>query len=239
MNFKHVFKQVVFSVLLLGMIAAGVMLGQWQLQRHAWKTKLLANLDAAWATPLDHEIVRTDLFISAPDDTYFKRGMITGLLIPSFSVLSGPHSHNGQSGFYWLTPMQGLGGVIVWVNRGFVPKDFTIPSESAMTISVSGLLYDPAPIGLVTRGPNMPFDKFTRVSEKLSGKKNTRVSPLLFRALVPVTDTAGVVVLDAKPEFRNSHMAYAIFWFAMSGVAALYGIFRVLRGLRSAHQKVA
>ena len=115
------------TLLALPALAVLLSLGTWQMQRKAWKERILGAIAerAQGATiPLADAIARR----AAGADTEYQRVRLTGRFLHGgerhlYTVLSG------QAGYLVYAPMRTEGGAIVLVNRGFVPERLKEPAS--------------------------------------------------------------------------------------------------------------
>lgn len=204
-------------------------LSEWQFAREAWKTRLLDHLTAAWRTPLDHPLRPSDFFPDPVDDTYFRRGQITGTLLLTETLILKPRRLNEQVGGNVLTPLRLTDGTQIWVDRGFVPEGVTPPSSppSSAPVVVRGLVYVPDWRGL-GYGQDGKYHLFTPLpaSDHLP-------TPTILRALAPIIPGDGITVIEAQPTFPNNHRQYALFWTGMAGLSGFYALGLGWRSKRS------
>lgn len=209
----------------------GARLSEWQFARAIWKTRLLNNLAAAWQTPLDHPLEISDFFPDPPDDTYFRRGQITGKLLTAETLILKPRRLNEQVGGNVLTPLLLADGTRIWVDRGFVPEEVTpsLSTSPSAPIVVRGLVYVPAWRGL-WYGPDGKYHPFAPLTATVPTRPSASA---ILRALAPVVPGDGITVIDAPPTFPNNHRQYAFFWAGMAGLSGLYALGLARRSRRS------
>lgn len=216
------------------LIAAGAVililtaLGLWQMQRLAWKTDLIARVDARVAAdpvPAPEPAAWPDL----TDETdEYRRVAVTGTYAPDSDVLVQAVTDRG-AGFWVLTPLTTDGGWTVLVNRGFVPRDRRDDRPlPAGPQTVTGLLRLSQPGGAFLRA-NDPVENrwYSRDTAAIGGFLGLdAVAPYFIDA-----DRAG----DKQPiggltviGFRNNHLSYALTWFVMAGGLAFL-TFRAVR----------
>lgn len=203
-------------------------LGFWQVERLAWKTQLLANLETAYrADPVKFDLDYAALFPNSVDDTVFIRGTLQGELDDGLSFLIGPRSRDGQVGYHWYSFLRLAGqDAGIWVDRGFVPEGFVPATMQKKNLALTGLAYQ-------TKWPGVMRDFSGNLLKHPVIRKSTESSSLVFRSETPTTDDARVSVDTSKPAFRNDHLSYAIFWFGLAIIAVLIGTIQLI----SAYQK--
>lgn len=213
--------------LLLALLFAG--LGVWQVQRLQWKTQLIATVEArAHATPIPapgpderdggrraYQAVRVQGVFAHDRET----------LVQAVTVL-GP-------GYWVLTPLDTDRGFAVLINRGFVPgeraaaRDWSRP-EGAQT--VRGLLRVTEPNGGFLRANDPEADRWR--SRDVAAIAQTRgVTGPIAGYFIDAADDGqggwprgGLTVL----KFSNSHLVYALTWFALAGLG-VFGAWRFWR----------
>src|SRR5438552_3760429 len=112
----------VWQILIAAILGTALLvgLGVWQLQRLAWKEALIAERDARLNSPpvtLDQALKEFDAdhpveFLKVEADGVFQHNAEAFMLT----------SEGGVPGFEVVTPLQSKEGVVVLVDRGFVPE---------------------------------------------------------------------------------------------------------------------
>lgn len=112
------------------LVVIGLSLGQWQLRRAAYKENLAAQIEAKGkATPQE---LSTEL--RTIEQVEFSRMVVTGRFLKERGVWldNRPHPRGRDpksgiaTGFILMMPfaIKGQPNTIIWVNRGWVPRDF-------------------------------------------------------------------------------------------------------------------
>lgn len=209
-------------------------LGVWQVQRLAWKLDLIERVDArVHAEPVSAPGPERWSEINASQDEYI-RVRLDGIFLHDKEVRVVASTERGP-GYWVMTPLVRQDGTTVIVNRGFVPNEMRDASVRA-----AGQIEGPAMVvGLL------------RISERDSWilRKNDPVADRWYRRDPIEIGTArglGTVApffvdADATPNrggwplggltrvhFSNSHLIYALTWFALAVMAAI-GAFYVVR----------
>jgi surfeit locus 1 family protein len=215
-----------------------VSLGLWQLQRLQWKEALIARVTSRMdAAP-----------VSAPGpaswsgldlaDLEYQPVTVSGRFqndkeVDVVYALTEPRGPVGGIGYMIMTPFLTDHGWLVYVNRGFVPKD----RKSADTrkeglidgeTTVTGLIRQPAP-----RSWYMPNDGVSN-NEWMSrdpaayarayGNPLAKVAPYLIDAKYDPNLPGGLPQSgETIVSFPNNHFQYALTWFGLA--AALVGVF--------------
>ncbi|MEM8978121.1 MAG: SURF1 family protein [Pseudomonadota bacterium] len=188
-----------------------ILLGNWQMARLSWKLDLIAQVESrAFAEPVQASVAE-------PLPAYQRVGVIgrfdhgAALRVKALTDL-GP-------GHWVVTPLMTDEGAI-WVNRGFVPSPATgiSVSEPNGLQRVTGLVRDSVPNGTLLEkndpGTARWFSVDIPAMTKAAG---------LDHAASYYIDADHIGPVDAWPrggltrlEFRNSHLSYALTWYAMA-----------------------
>ena len=190
-------------------------LGVWQVKRLYWKLDLIERVNQrVSAAP-----VLAPASIDGLNDEY-RHVQVTGRFLDGLDVRVKAVSELG-SGYWLLTPLQLETGGVVLINRGYVSLKWTAPTDAAPPASqtVTGLLRLSEPGGGFLRS-NDPANQrwFSRdVAAIAKSRGLTQVAPYFIDAEVAVFDkrsepVGGLTVIA----FHNSHLIYAITWFALA-----------------------
>ncbi|WP_018001325.1 SURF1 family protein [Paracoccus sp. N5] len=199
-------------------------LGVWQVQRLAWKTDLIARVEtrlAAAPVPAPGPAGWAGL---SPADEY-RRVSARGRYAEGADTLVKAVTSRGP-GFWVMTPLTTPEGWTLLVNRGFVPEDKRAEADRILPhgpVSVSGLLRLSQPGGAFLRS-NRPeagrwYSRDTAAIAETLGLGE--VAPYFIDAdaradaRLPI---GGLTVVS----FRNSHLGYALTWFALAALWALW-----------------
>ena len=216
-------------------IAVLCSLGMWQLQRLEWKNNLQTQLDKAY------DESRRLPALSARDvkdeDFTFKRGIIKGRYIPGQNFLVGPRTFDGKPGAHFYGAFRMNDGSIVFVNRGWVPQDFTFFGDDRRRMprqALTGLFKKPPQANRFTPD-NDPQAKqwyhpdlqaMAAIADISSQQAITNYLFILeddnSKSFYPVKSAVQI-------ELRNQHLQYAVFWFMMALVLAAMFYMRFMR----------
>ncbi|NBZ87746.1 SURF1 family protein [Stagnihabitans tardus] len=191
---------VVLSVLGVALFLA---LGVWQVQRLAWKTALIAEVDMRLASAA---VPATEA--GAPEYT---RLTVKGRYLAR-QILVKAVTEEGQ-GDWVMTPLTTDQGWTLWVNRGFLPDGETLPPPPAQA-EVTGLARDSQPGGGFLRANDPTADRwFSRDVAAMSAASGVQAVGWFLDA-----ETGGPLPVPGLTvvEFRNSHLIYAVTWFALA-----------------------
>nr|WP_268939175.1 SURF1 family protein [Paracoccus aerius] len=192
-------------------------LGVWQVQRLAWKTDLITRVDARVAADPVPAPPPAEWAGLTAENAEYRRVSVGGEYRPDSDVLVQAVTERG-AGFWVMTPLVTEDGWTVLVNRGFVAADRRddrpLPQGPQ---AVTGLLRLSQPDGAFLRANDPDAGRwYSRDTQAIAATLGLPdVAPYFIDA-----DRAG----DAQPiggltviAFRNSHLTYALTWFAMAG----------------------
>jgi surfeit locus 1 family protein len=218
------------GALLLAVVFAA--LGTWQIERRAWKLDLIARVDARLAaapTPLPSPAEWPGL---TRDRDEYRRLAIRGRFLPDRSVRVMAVTTQGP-GSWLLAPFRTEGGDIVLVNRGFVPPGWTPPAEDDPTETRGLLRFSEPGGGFLRRNEPAAGRWYSRDVEAIAAALGLGpVAPFFIDADEsgngPGRPVGGLTVTT----FRNSHLVYALTWFALAAmsVGAAVVAWRMRRG---------
>jgi surfeit locus 1 family protein len=222
---------VVLALVALVAFSGFAALGVWQIERRAWKLDLIDRVDARLhAAPVPAPGPAEWPEISAERDEY-RRVRLDGAFIPGRETFVQAVTELGP-GFWALAPFRTREGFAVLINRGFVAAerraDATAPTAET---SIVGLIRMTEPKG-----------GFLRANDPAADLWRSRDVAAIARAR-GLSDAAPYFVdADAAPNpggvpvggltvvaFRNSHLVYALTWFALAAMV-LVGAAIVARG---------
>jgi len=194
------------------LIAVFVLLGNWQMRRLAWKQDLIAAVDArAFAEPVDLP-QQFD-----PDQHTYMRVAVDGAFLESPAVLVKAVTEIGP-GFWVMSPMQ-TGRGILWVNRGLVPSSAKNSNDWVSPATpVTGLLRPSVVGGTMLERNDPAIDRWvSRDTQAMSDARGLDQTLPYFldadRQGAPGDwPRGGLTVI----RFNNSHLSYALTWYAMA-----------------------
>jgi surfeit locus 1 family protein len=231
------------TLALLGLCAvAGVAgltaLGVWQLERRVWKLDLIAKVDErVHAVPVALPAPSAWPAINADDDEY-RRVTTSGHFLHDRETLVQAVTERG-SGVWVLTPLQTDAGFAVLVNRGFVPADkrdaaMREQGQVAGETSVTGLMRMTEPHGAFLRANDAATDRwYSRDVVAIAAARGiTNVAPYFIDA--DATPNPGGLPIGGLTviAFRNTHLVYALTWFALALMLAGLAVRIALEELR-------
>lgn len=235
---RSTFARIIVTCSALLAIAAFIALGIWQVQRRAWKLDLIATTEQrVHAPPVQAPPPAAWAAITAEKDAY-RHVAATGIYLPDRSVRVQAVTELG-AGFWLLTPLRQPDGTIVLINRGFVldrqshatAVNTACGNEAIIARSpttVTGLLRISEPHGAFLRD-NVPSAQrwYSRdVAAIAQQQQLAPVAPYFIDADADPTQTPRVPSSDCPiggltvVHFHNSHLVYAITWFALALMVA-------------------
>ncbi|WP_394155144.1 SURF1 family protein [Loktanella salsilacus] len=205
-----------------GLFAAMIGLGNWQMHRLAWKLDLIEQVQTlAFGDPVPAP--------TAADAPEYLRVQARGEFDHSAAIRIKAVTEVG-AGFWVMTPLQ-TADQTIWINRGFVPSglnadDWTQPGGQ---VQVTGLVRADQPGGTLLES-NKPGEN-RWVSADLTVMSNAaNIGNAQLGYFIDDEADGGADVWPrgglTRLEFRNSHLAYAITWYAMALMffAAIVGV---------------
>lgn len=220
---------VVLGLFLCLAVAGFTALGLWQLQRRAWKLDLIDRVEARLAAAPVAAPGPADWPGLTRAANEYARVTVSGRYLHDRAVAVTAATVRG-SGYWILTPLEGPGFTVL-VNRGFVPPARRDPAArpGSLTpgiITVSGLLRLSEPDG-----------GFLRANEPQAGRWYSRdVAAIAAAEDLPPPVAPYFIDAEAAPDpaalpvggltvvrFRNTHLTYALTWFALAGGTAWLG----------------
>lgn len=221
----------------LALFVGFLALGGWQVQRLAWKTHLIAQVDArvhAAAVPAPGP---TQWAGVTRDRDQYRRVTVRGRFLHDKETLVQAVTDAG-GGFWVMTPLVDDRGFTVLINRGFVPSGRRDPAVRADgqvegPQTVTGLLRITEPKGGFLRANDPAGDRWrSRDVAAIAARRDlTRVAPYFIDADASPNPggwpRGGLTVI----RFANSHLVYALTWFGMA-LLTLVGLWLFLRDSR-------
>ncbi|MFV3075792.1 SURF1 family protein [Niveispirillum fermenti] len=214
-------------------------LGTWQMDRLAWKTDLIAHIDAGLAAG------PVDLPGDAPGAMVweYRRVRVTGYFLHDHESYIGPRLYTGtdgrqHQGVHVLTPLVRADGAgTVLVDRGWVPLDRRDPATRADgqvvgTVTVTAIARVPQGQGFM-QPDNRPDkrDFFWLDMGALAAIAGVdRLAPLVLQA--DDTPNPGGLPIGGRTiiQLKNDHLSYALTWYGLAltlvGVYIAFGFRR-------------
>lgn len=198
-------------------------LGQWQTGRAEHKQDLQQRLDSLSSEPA----VEVGSALADPEDVLLRRVQVRGVFDDRYTVFLDNRIYRHQPGYHVATPLRIAGSErYVLVNRGWVAAN---PDRSLPRV--------PAPPGEQrVEGIALPYsDRFIELSTKIAEgqvwqnlgleryRQATRLELQPFVIQQQSVATDGLVRDWPRPDLkRDTHLAYAFQWYAMSLAILIY-----------------
>ncbi|MFV0473600.1 MAG: SURF1 family protein, partial [Pikeienuella sp.] len=161
----------------------------------------------------------------------YRRVVISGRYLPDSDVLVKAVSDLG-AGYWVMTPLTADQGWTLLINRGFVPAGDSAPETRPVPegrITVAGLLRLSQPGGGFLRDNDPQADRwYSRDTAAIAASRNLpEAAPYFIDAEAGPDPRARPVGGLTVVRFRNSHLVYALTWFALAALwAAWLAVFR-------------
>lgn len=211
-----------------------IALGFWQLDRLDARRSFNASVQAAMELPTVELDSRVLAEISRnPSEYLYRRVRASGWFVDDLSILLRGRSDQGRPGVHLVTPMRLEDGVLVLINRGWLPAPdgATVdprPYDAGGKQTVRGSLQEMPgdiddPIALTVETEGHRVDTYLRLDrETLSWRFETPLPPLYVLADSAATD-GGLPLTVPPPALDDGpHLGYAIQWFSFAAIA-LFG----------------
>lgn len=196
-----------------------------------WKHALIARVDARVhaapvALPSDARLGGT-----GAADLEYLRVRASGVYQGSATALVRAATELG-TGYWTMTPLRLADGRQVWINRGFVPAGTSAATAGATApggrVTVIGLLRKSEPKGSILQSNRPEGDRWYArdVAAMASARGIGAVLPAFVDAQVEQADAPSSAKLRPVPgltqiRFPDSHLTYALTWFAMALFSAV------------------
>ena len=209
----------------LALFAGLVSLGNWQVQRRAWKLDLIERVEQRLrAAPTPAPGPADWSAIGKPDE--YRRVVVQGQFLHDREACTQAATKLG-AGCWVMTPLQQADGSLVWINRGFVPPERRDPAQRVAGQSsgpqrVEGLLRLTEPGGGFLRHNDPATDRWhSRDIAALSASRGLPASstaPYFIDSTTVVEEgpVGGLTVVS----FPNSHLVYALTWYGLALMVA-------------------
>lgn len=209
-------------------------LGTWQVERRAWKLALIERVEQRVRAPASVAPGPSEWPKVSRESDEYRHVAATGRFLSGADTLVQAVTDLG-GGRWVLTPLLQHDGSLVLVNRGFIAGE-SARAPAASQVTVVGLLRLSEPGGGFLRKNDAAAGRwYSRDVQAIATARGlARVAPYFIdaEAAPPAAALAGD---DSQPvggltvvSFHNSHLVYAITWYALA-VLSLVGLWQVLR----------
>ncbi|TVQ33733.1 MAG: SURF1 family protein [Geminicoccaceae bacterium] len=205
-------------------------LGSWQLDRSAWKTALIAELEARQAeAPVPLDLGRLDA------GWEHRRVVVSASLAPEPALRFGVEVQGIEPGHRILQLATLDDGTPVVVNRGWFPERAAVPlvtpGAAVELIGVVRWIEDrrPAPFTPANDAPRNRW--YWYEWDALETAFATALLPLVIDVTEGPTGPGLPVPQPVVVDLPNNHLGYAMTWFGLAlGLAVIYVAFGLQRG---------
>lgn len=227
--------------LLIGLLLASSLicarLGFWQLAR------LQQRLDRNTAITNELEAPLRPFSAQGAD---YQRVTVTGKFLQEYEILLQNRSLNEVTGFHLVTPLQAENGLVVLVDRGWIPYD----AGSALALDPYATAEAVTLEGVLLPGQSQPRWAFLADPIPAAGEaplRTWRVIDIegiqgqmpfpLHDQYIALTQLQATIVPQPVPDFQpdlsnGPHLSYAIQWFSFAAIAVIGGVVLLRRALR-------
>lgn len=187
-------------------------LGNWQVRRLAWKLDLIEAVE----TRASAEEVPAPVGTVTEEEDEYRRLEVTGVFDYAQTRKVKAVTDLGL-GNWLLTPLD-AGNQVLWINRGFIPLNFEGElQEPTGPQRITGLLRTTEANGTLLESNDPSAERWVaRDVDQLSRAAGIRAGSYFIDAdhlTAPGTwPRGGLTIVD----FRNSHLSYALTWYAMA-----------------------
>lgn len=215
------------SVAAVAGIALTLALGQWQIGRAQYKEDLQQRYDAQTREPA----LRIGGQPVERGDILFRRVEVRGEFMPQHTVFVDNRIYKHQPGLHVATPMRIAGSQrYVLINRGWVAgnRDRSLPQVNTpageQVVQGIAVAYSERYLELSTQIAEGRIRQ-NLVLERYREETGLDLHPFVIQQDNTVNDAAndGLVRVWSRPDLgRNTHLAYAFQWYALSLAILIY-----------------
>jgi surfeit locus 1 family protein len=209
-------------------------LGVWQLHRLAWKRALIQRVEERIHSPAVAAPGPAQWPTVGPQQHEYLRVRLQGRYLNDRETLVQAITQLG-AGFWVMTPFEAVDGFTVLINRGFVPPPRRAPADRAQgqiegESVVTGLVRMSEPGGRYRVNNSSTDQWYSRDVGAICAARGVPDSAPYFidadamRPAIAGAPVGGLTVIA----FPNSHLEYALTWFALAALLA-GGSFLVFR----------
>lgn len=226
------------TLLAIPALAVLIGLGNWQMDRLAWKEALLARIEAGQAaSPAPLPPVPAWAALDTQRLAY-ARVTATGRFDHAAETHAYLPSLEGEPGYHVITPLALEEGGWLLVDRGFVPLAAKAPEARAAgqvegQVTVAGTLVEPEAANPFTPDPDRDGNIWYHrgVAAIAQARGLDPVFPLLLDAEAGSAPGGLPVGGQTRIALRNPHLGYALTWYGLAGtLAAVWLAFHIARG---------
>jgi surfeit locus 1 family protein len=218
------------AIATLILLAGLLWLGNWQLDRKAWKEGLIDTLGQRLAgapavLPPRERWASLDPAVDEFRRVQFRAEIVPGEEALVFTSGSAFRPDVSGSGYWAFAPARLAGGGVVVIDRGFVPegrqdKATRAAGEIAEDVDMVGVMRWPEPAGWFMPAADPGHNLwFVRDPTAIAQAKNWgEVAPFFIELESPVPPGGLPFPGPLKVELPNDHLQYAMTWFGLAAV---------------------
>jgi len=220
-------KMLVPAVSTVAMLAVLLGLGTWQVQRLAWKCRLLAQIDAA-------ELAEPIPLGDSP--LPFAKVSATGRLRPDLTARYGADVRDTRSGpvagAQLLVPLERPGAAPLLADLGWVPDHAAPPKLPAGDVTVAGYVRPAEHQSWFSATDDLAGRRFYTLDPAAIGAAIglPSVAPFTLVALGPAPADDAPIPAEHLPQPPNNHLQYAITWYGLAAALAVIFVVFVRKG---------
>ncbi|MCU5781172.1 surfeit locus protein 1 [Alcanivorax balearicus MACL04] len=216
-----------------------VSLGNWQVERRAWKLDLIERVSHRVDAPAEPAPGPAEWPRISREQHEYRHVQLSGTFLADRVSLVQASTELG-SGYWVMTPLKRDDGTVVLINRGYVPQQQRDRAAAGAwtpegKVRVSGLLRLSEPGGGFLRD-NVPAESrwYSRDVAAIARTHDlTRVAPYFVDADAGPAPAEGPVGGLTVVSFHNNHLVYAITWYTLALMVAAGAVFVLREELRS------
>jgi surfeit locus 1 family protein len=222
-------KRLITTVLILGVFVILIKLGLWQVDRLAWKTTVLNQIEKH----TDVNIITTRLDIQKHTDT-FRRGYLDGSLNMHKIIYVQPRTYNKKVGAHIYASFKIKNKQFIIVNLGWLENGnvFTYPDFLPGRLGGHLRPYEKQNSFTPANNPRKNMWYFANIesfSEHFNIPEEQIFPMILYVETGYKLGNAQPFDASTTPKPRNKHLQYAIFWFGMSALWLGLSIFAYIK----------
>lgn len=203
-------------------------LGTWQLDRLAWKSALIEQMQtrvSAPPAPLDQVLAEAGGDLHAVE---YRTAELTGRFRHQAEMYLAARSMNGNPGYHVVTPFESALGRTVLVDRGWVPLDRKLPETRPQgqirgEVTIEGVVRVPRAGKSWLQPDNEPehnmwfwIDLPAMAAHAGAGAAGGELAPV-YLAAGPAENPGGYPIGgQTRINLPNDHLQYALTWYALA-----------------------
>lgn len=203
-------------------------LGQWQIERGAWKRDIISKLDKEYQKNADQYVLKPEDFILSEDGRFkVARGKVLGRFLEGKTTF-WPKVHEGLYGYQLMDPFLLENDTIIMINRGWVrrkertelpEKLYLPPFDRALEVIGVVREYETNYFTLDNEPATNQWRKFNVEQLEAYLDLEDILPTVLFAENIKDTKyiaTGDITGTRIYP--RNKHNQYAFFWFTLAAL---------------------